>query len=155
MDFFFEGLQSTSESRPKTDYVDSQMAEESHDLLKSKTSSVGITETQEPHTSSSIDGISRRVQDLVEKINDSRTRDQEMMDNFQEKLVSKVTEMFQQMKENIFTVYEENSSVMQIKLQELSEVLESCTELNKELMEASQALKSLREGLAISQAAEP
>lgn len=42
------------------------------------------------YCSSSIDDISRRVQDLVEKINDSRTSDQKVMDSFQEKLVEKV-----------------------------------------------------------------
>lgn len=62
--------------------------------------------------------------------------------------------MFQQMKEHMFAVYEENSNVMQVKLQELSEVLERCTELNKELTEAGQALASLREGLAISHTSE-
>lgn len=55
----------------------------------------------------------------------------------------------------MYTVYEENSSEMQLKLQELTEVLESCTKLSKELMEASQALAGLREGLAISQTSEP
>ncbi|KAI3352814.1 hypothetical protein L3Q82_019394 [Scortum barcoo] len=105
--------------------------------------------------SSSIDDISRRVQDLVQKINDSRTRDQKVMDSFQGKLVEKVTEMCQQMKEHMYMVYEENSNEMQVKLQELSEVLESCSKLNKELMEANQALKGLREGLAISQTSEP
>lgn len=52
-------------------------------------------------------------------------------------------------------VYEENSNEMQVKLQELSEVLESCTKLNKELLEASRALTHLREGLAISQTSDP
>lgn len=66
-----------------------------------------------------------------------------------------VTEVCQQMKENMYMVYEENSSEMQLKLQELTEVLESCTKLSKELMEASQALEGLREGLAISQTSEP
>ncbi|XP_060882617.1 synaptonemal complex central element protein 2 [Labrus mixtus] len=96
--------------------------------------------------SSSIGEISRRAQELVLKINDSRTSDQKVMDSFQEKLVEKVTEM----KEHMYTVYEENSNVMQVKLQELSEVLESCTKLKKELIEASQGLARLREGLAIS-----
>lgn len=59
------------------------------------------------------------------------------------------------MKEHMYTVYEENSNEMQVKLQELSEVLESCTKLNKELMEANRALAGLREGLAISQTSEP
>lgn len=51
----------------------------------------------------------------------------------------------------MYTVYEENSSEMQVKLQELSEILESCTKLNMELMEANQALAGLRESLARSQ----
>lgn len=40
--------------------------------------------------SSSIDDISRRVQDLVEKINDSRTSDQKVMGNFQDKVMEMV-----------------------------------------------------------------
>lgn len=56
------------------------------------------------------------------------------------------------MKEHMYTVYEKNSNEMQVKLQELTEVLESCTKLNSELLEASQALRGLREGLAISKA---
>lgn len=63
--------------------------------------------------------------------------------------------MCQQMKDHMYTVYEENGNEMQVKLQELSKVLESCSKLNKELMEASRALAGLREGLAISQTSEP
>lgn len=40
--------------------------------------------------SSRIDDIGKKVQDLVGKINDSRTMDQTIMDNFQDKLVEKV-----------------------------------------------------------------
>uniref|UniRef100_A0A3P8TNW2 Synaptonemal complex central element protein 2 n=1 Tax=Amphiprion percula TaxID=161767 RepID=A0A3P8TNW2_AMPPE len=101
--------------------------------------------------SSSIEDISRRAQEMVEKINHSRTSDQKVMDSFEEKLLDKVREMCQQMKGHMYTVYEENSDEMQVKLQELSEVLESCTKLNSELLEATRALTHLREGLAISQ----
>ncbi|XP_075320386.1 synaptonemal complex central element protein 2 [Odontesthes bonariensis] len=113
-----------------------------------------MTDIQEQHSSSSIDDISRRAQELVENINHSRTSDQKVMDNFQEKIVEKVTETCQQMKEHMYTVYEENSGEMQVKLQELSEVLESCSKLNQELLEASQALAGLREGLGSSQKSE-
>lgn len=41
-----------------------------------------------------IDDISRKVQDLVGKINDSRTNDQKLMDSFQGKLVEKVPTWF-------------------------------------------------------------
>lgn len=44
---------------------------------------------------------------------------------------------------------------MQLKLQELTEVLESCNKLIRELMEASQALADLREDLASSPMLEP
>lgn len=63
--------------------------------------------------------------------------------------------MCQQMKDNMYTVYEGNSNEMQLKLQELTEVLESCNKLTKELMEASQALASLKTGLANSATLEP
>lgn len=62
--------------------------------------------------------------------------------------------MCQQMKEDMYTVYENNSSEMQVKLQELTQVLESCAKLNSELTEANWALGSLRGGLAINQTSE-
>uniref|UniRef100_A0A665W3S3 Synaptonemal complex central element protein 2 n=1 Tax=Echeneis naucrates TaxID=173247 RepID=A0A665W3S3_ECHNA len=99
------------------------------------------------YCSSRIEYISTRVQELVEKINCSRTSDQKVMDSFQEKLSEKVSETCQQMKELMYAVYDENSNEMQMKLQELTEVLESCTKLNNELLEASRALASLRESL--------
>ncbi|TDH16468.1 hypothetical protein EPR50_G00019730 [Perca flavescens] len=156
MDFFFDDLPSTSQSTPKSGHEDSQLTEDMDpDSSRGKSSNTSMTETQGQHTCSNIDDISRRVQELVEKINDNRTSDQKVMDSFQEKLVQKVTEMCRQMKEHMYTVYEENSNEMQVKLQVLSEVLESCTKLNSELIEANQALASLRGGLAISQTSEP
>ncbi|XP_047434955.1 synaptonemal complex central element protein 2 [Mugil cephalus] len=153
MDFIFEDLQSTSHTTPKKGMENSQRTEDVDcDQSRGESSSMSI---QEQHGSSSIDDISRKAQELVEKINHSRTRDQDVMDSFQEKLVEKVTGICQQMKEHMYTVYEENSDEMQVKLQELSEVLESCTKLNHELQEATRALTCLREGLAISHASEP
>ncbi|CAK6962917.1 synaptonemal complex central element protein 2 isoform X2 [Scomber scombrus] len=156
MEFFFDSLPSTSQSSPDNGREDSQMTEDTdHDSSRETSLSVSMTENQEQNTSSSIDDVSTRVQKLVEKINHSRTSDQKVMDNFQEKLVEKVKDICQQMKEHMYMVYEENSNEMQVKLQELSEVLESCTKLNKELLEASRALAHLREGFAISQTSDP
>lgn len=53
--------------------------------------------------SSSIDYISRRVQELVEKINSSRTNDQEVMDDFQEKLTEKVQNLNTLVHSSVFT----------------------------------------------------
>ncbi|KAM8879167.1 synaptonemal complex central element protein 2 isoform 1-T5 [Spinachia spinachia] len=156
MDFFFDDLTlpSSSQSTSNIQHEDPNMPEDPKSW-SGKFPLMSTTEGQEQHTSSSIADISRRVQELVEKINDSRTTDQKVLDSFQEKLVEKVTETCQQMKEHMYTIYEENSNEMQVKLQELSEVLESCTKLNSELVEASQALESLRGAMAVSQASEP
>ncbi|XP_068445378.1 synaptonemal complex central element protein 2 isoform X1 [Clinocottus analis] len=160
MDFFFDDLTSPSASRSR--HEDPQMTSghrvtlgtgdeqinmtEDTDLARGRSSGTNMTESQGQQNSSSIEDISRRAQELVEKINDSRNTDQKVLDSFQEKLVKKVTEVCQQMKDHMYTIYEENSNEMQLKLQELSGVLESCTKLNNELSEASQALASLRGG---------
>ncbi|XP_036951329.1 synaptonemal complex central element protein 2 [Acanthopagrus latus] len=153
MDFSFDELPSTSQSTPKSRHEASEMPED-HDSSGGMSSSMGMTDIQE-NTCSSIDDIRRRVQDLVEEINNNRTSDQKVMDGFEEKLMKKVPEMCQQMKELMYSVYEENSNKMEGKLQELFEVLERCTKLNMELVEANQALSGLREALAISQTPEP
>lgn len=66
-------------------------------------------------------------------------------------LPRQVIEMCQQMKSHMYAVYEGNSDDMQVKLQELAEVLDSCTKLNQELQEANQALAGLREDLVPNQ----
>lgn len=75
--------------------------------------------------------------------------------SFTSHIIPKVTETCQKMKEHMYTIYDETSKEMEVMLQELCEVLESCTKLNSELEEASQALESLRGALAITQASEP
>ncbi|XP_017272393.1 synaptonemal complex central element protein 2 [Kryptolebias marmoratus] len=152
MDFFFEDLPSTSQSTPKKGQGDCLATGDTDcDSPREKSSGASTTEVQEEPGSSSVDDISRRAQEMVEKINRSRTSDQDVMDGFQEKLTEKVTEMCRQMKEHMYALYERNSDEMQVKLQELSEVLDSCTKLNQELLEASQALTLLREGLGLTQ----
>ncbi|XP_020556623.1 uncharacterized protein LOC101157349 isoform X1 [Oryzias latipes] len=156
MDFYFDDLPSTSQSTPKKAQDDTQMESEDAEFNSSKDRSSNMSMCEVPEQSSSlgIEDISRRAQETVEDINHSRTNDQKVMDDFQEKLAEKVTETCRQMKEHMYTVYEENSDEMQVKLQELSKVLESCSKLNRELLEAAQALAFLREGLAMSQRSE-
>ncbi|KAF3687255.1 Synaptonemal complex central element protein 2 Central element synaptonemal complex protein 1 [Channa argus] len=148
MDFFLEDPASSSicESTGKKGHEDSEMIE--------KTDNYCMTEVREQPRSSDIDVTSRRVQELIEKINSSRANNQTVMDSLQEKLVAKVMEKCLQMKEHMYTVYEENGNEMQVKLQELSEVLDSCTKLNNELQEANRALANLRERLAITPTSE-
>lgn len=60
-----------------------------------------------------------------------------------------MTHVCEEMKGSMYTVYEDNSDEMQMKLQELSKVLDNCTRLHQELLEATQALSGLRASLGI------
>ncbi|XP_038163217.1 synaptonemal complex central element protein 2 [Cyprinodon tularosa] len=155
MDFFYNDLPSTSSSTLKEGQEDTQMLKDTDSDLSRKTSSnVWISESEEEQSSSYIDDINKKAQEMVEKINLSRTRDEEMIDSFQEKLIEKVTEMCQLMREQMYKIYEKNSSEFQRKLQSLTEVVDNCSKLNYDLLEASQALACLRSGLDIDQGSE-
>ncbi|KAJ8345146.1 hypothetical protein SKAU_G00293390 [Synaphobranchus kaupii] len=97
--------------------------------------------------SSRVDQIGRRAQDLVEKINERRATDQEIMNDFQEKLTKKVSEVCQQVKEQMFSSYEANGRLMESRLLELSEVLGRSSQLITDLQGASQTLAAINKGL--------
>ncbi|XP_024115848.1 synaptonemal complex central element protein 2 isoform X2 [Oryzias melastigma] len=149
MDSSLENVPSTSQSTPKDD---TQMSEDAGlNLSIEKSSNITFCEAPEKK---GMEDIRHQGQELVENINRSRNADQTFMDDYQEKFVEKVTEMCQRMKGHMYMVYEQNSDEMQVRLQELSKVLENCSRLQNELLEASQALARLREDLTTSHKSE-
>uniref|UniRef100_A0A8C5G0D6 Synaptonemal complex central element protein 2 n=1 Tax=Gouania willdenowi TaxID=441366 RepID=A0A8C5G0D6_GOUWI len=152
MDFYFDGQLSTSS--PSAANEETQMRGGVSQEFSREMSVNRNQEQQSSCYSSIINNISSRAQDLVEKINDRRAKDLTELESFQEQLVDKVNEMCRQMKENMYAAYEHNSDEMQVKLQELSEVLERCTKCNSDLTEARRSLSCLNEGLAIAQSSE-
>ncbi|XP_054634047.1 synaptonemal complex central element protein 2 [Dunckerocampus dactyliophorus] len=144
MDFFFD--KAPSHSTQNVGREDPQTVTDTELGL-----SVSRPEIQEENSNSIVNDISRRVQELVQKVHDRRTSDQKEIEDFQEIILEKVTEMCQQMKQHMYTAYEENSGEMEVKLQELTEVLERCTILHNELLEASSVLARVRESLVINQ----
>ncbi|CAB1341964.1 unnamed protein product [Coregonus sp. 'balchen'] len=97
--------------------------------------------------SSTIEEIGKKAQDLIERINQSRAMDQEIMTTFENKLINKVSEVCQQVKEQMFSSYEEHGCGMEANLQELSEVLERSSQLSMELQGASQTLSAINNSL--------
>ncbi|KAK9539685.1 hypothetical protein VZT92_002187 [Zoarces viviparus] len=150
MDFFFDddpclpsshdGSQKTTSHRITLETEESQNMTEDMDSSRAKSSNIPESEEY----TSSIDDISRRLHELVESMNVKRATDPEVLDGYQRKLVEKVTEMCEQMKAHLYTIYEENSHEINVKLQEVTRVLGNCTKLNSELVEARQALTRLR-----------
>ncbi|KAF7698146.1 synaptonemal complex central element protein 2 [Silurus meridionalis] len=98
-------------------------------------------------TNTRIDAIGKKAQDLIERINQSRAMDQKLMNNFEEKLMKQVSEMCQQVKEQMFEYYDKHSRGMETKLTELTEVLERSNQLSIELQRASQTLAAINKGL--------
>ncbi|XP_056089357.1 synaptonemal complex central element protein 2 [Rhinichthys klamathensis goyatoka] len=98
-------------------------------------------------TNSRIDEIGKKAQDLIERINERRAMDQHVMNSFEEKLIKKVSEMCQRVKEQMFEYYEQHSQGMEASLAELSEVLERCSQLSMELQGASQSLATVNKVL--------
>ncbi|KAM9473710.1 synaptonemal complex central element protein 2 isoform 2-T2 [Salvelinus alpinus] len=97
--------------------------------------------------SSTIEEIGKKAQDLIERINQSRAMDQEIMTTFENKLMNKVSEVCQQVKEQMFSSYEEHGRGMEANLQELSEVLERSSQLSMELQGASRTLSAINNSL--------
>ncbi|XP_056143666.1 synaptonemal complex central element protein 2 [Lampris incognitus] len=97
--------------------------------------------------SSKIKEIEKKAQDLIDRIPQNRDKDQEIINTFESKLLSKVSEACQQVKDQLFTSYEEHGHEMEASLQELSEVLERSSQLSSELQGVSQTLLAINTGL--------
>ncbi|KAI7803681.1 synaptonemal complex central element protein 2 [Triplophysa rosa] len=98
-------------------------------------------------TNSRIEDIGKRAQDLIERINERRAMDQPVMNSFEEQLTKKVSEMCQQVREQMFDYYEQRGQGIQAIISELSEVLEKSSQFSMELQEASQTLKAVNKTL--------
>ncbi|KAM8842172.1 synaptonemal complex central element protein 2 isoform 2-T2 [Synchiropus picturatus] len=147
MDLFFTKPGSTPQKDAETEEEPLQQAE------VETSSGRCLNESQMQDSSWTIDDIRQQVQLLVEKINERRAGDQDVIKNFNTKLVEEATRTCQLMQEHMYTFYEANSNDMQVKLQELGEIFERCSTLNKELMEAMKILRFLRP--AMNKTAEP
>ncbi|XP_072319128.1 synaptonemal complex central element protein 2 [Eucyclogobius newberryi] len=99
----------------------------------------------ESDQSSSMVQLRNKVEELVERINTSRSSDQKEMESYQKTFSDRLAEMCQQLKDHLYSVYEANSVKIEEKLTELSVILNNCDQFYEELHEATQALSRLRD----------
>ncbi|KAJ3600333.1 hypothetical protein NHX12_031318 [Muraenolepis orangiensis] len=92
---------------------------------------------------SQIGDLGRRAQELVERINQSRDQDQEIICSFENQLLSKV-------KEQMFSNYEEQGQGMEEQLHELSQVLERSSQLSSELQGVRATLSVINTNLLVT-----
>ncbi|XP_034045909.1 synaptonemal complex central element protein 2 [Thalassophryne amazonica] len=91
-----------------------------------------------------IEEIWKKAQDLIEKINQRRAADQEIIASFEHELLNKVTAICHGIREQMLESYDKQS---QARLQEVTEVLERCGQLDSELQDVSQTLSVINTGL--------
>ncbi|TRY97289.1 hypothetical protein DNTS_020582 [Danionella cerebrum] len=98
-------------------------------------------------TNSKVNEIGKKAQDLVERINERRAVDQEIMNTFEELLIKEVRGVCQQMRDQMCLYYEEYSQGMESSFAELSELLERCSQISLELQGASHTLETINKSL--------
>ncbi|XP_075062857.1 synaptonemal complex central element protein 2 isoform X2 [Mixophyes fleayi] len=95
----------------------------------------------------SVDGLQRRAQSLIDKINEGRSSDQDMMKSFNTSLSMKVTELSQCLEERMYQMYEQNNTLLQARLQEFSQVVERIRQLQSELKHVCQTVATVYKDL--------
>ncbi|XP_066468788.1 synaptonemal complex central element protein 2 [Tiliqua scincoides] len=98
---------------------------------------------------STIENLQERTQQLIEKINENRKKDHMLMNNFRESLLMKVSSLAEKLEEKVFPVYDHHNSLIQDKLQELSEIMERIRQIETELKEVCHTVEMLYKDLCV------
>lgn len=97
----------------------------------------------------SIEGLQNRAQQLIDKINENRKKDQSLLGNFRESLTLKVTDLAQKLEEKMYELYDHNNKLLQDKLQELPEILERISQLETELKQVCHTVVTVYKDLCV------
>uniref|UniRef100_A0A8C5LP08 Uncharacterized protein n=1 Tax=Leptobrachium leishanense TaxID=445787 RepID=A0A8C5LP08_9ANUR len=71
-----------------------------------------------------LQSLQNRAQGLIDKINEERAKDQELMKSFNESLSMKVSEISQRLEDRMYNLYNQHNQLLQERMQELPEVIE-------------------------------
>ncbi|XP_072000738.1 synaptonemal complex central element protein 2 [Engystomops pustulosus] len=98
---------------------------------------------------SSVEVLQSRAQTLIDKINEGRTKDQTMMKNFNTNLNIKVADVSRRLETRMYTMYEQNNAQLEVRLQELTEVIERIRQLQDELKQVCDTVVTVYEDLGL------
>ncbi|XP_063302016.1 synaptonemal complex central element protein 2 [Pelobates fuscus] len=96
-----------------------------------------------------LEALQSRAQRLVDKINEGRTKDQELMKSFNESLAMKVTEVSQRLEERMYILYDCHNNLLQDRLQELSETVDRIRQVQAELKTVCETVVNLYRDLCV------
>ncbi|KAM9313323.1 synaptonemal complex central element protein 2 [Gastrophryne carolinensis] len=115
--------------------------------------SAGDTGSKSPNYFATLDATVEALQDraqaLIDKINEKRGKDQTLMKNFNTSLSMKVAELSQCLEEQMYQVYQKNNTLMQAKLQELTQIIDRIGQLQVELKQVCHTLMTIYKDLGL------
>ncbi|XP_074059623.1 synaptonemal complex central element protein 2 [Macrotis lagotis] len=114
------------------------------------------TETSDGKTSSffvaldaSIETLQKRVQQLIDSINESRQKDHTLMSNFRDSLKLKVSDFVEKLEERMYQLYDNHNKLIQEKLQEFTEKIEKINSLEIELKQVCHTVETVYKDLCV------
>ncbi|XP_008046222.1 synaptonemal complex central element protein 2 [Carlito syrichta] len=98
---------------------------------------------------SSIDILTKRAQELIENINESRQKDHELMTNFRNSLKIKVSDLIEKLEERIYQIYNHHNKIIQEKLQEFTQKMAKINHLETELKQVCHSVETVYKDLCV------
>ncbi|XP_044138874.1 synaptonemal complex central element protein 2 [Bufo gargarizans] len=119
------------------------------DAAKTSSTSEGKTSNYFAALDANVEALQKRAQSLIDKINEGRIKDQTLMKNFNTNLNIKVAELSQCLEERMYQMYEQNNTQLQVRLQELSNIMDKIGQLQAELKQVCQTVATVYKDLGL------
>ncbi|XP_040197990.1 synaptonemal complex central element protein 2 [Rana temporaria] len=96
-----------------------------------------------------VEALHLRAQTLIDKINQKRSNDQTLMEEFKNSLTLKVEVLCKSLEEKMHEQFEQNTMHLQAKVQELTDVMQRISHLQEELRHVCKTLTTVYEDLGL------
>ncbi|XP_040399559.1 synaptonemal complex central element protein 2 [Cygnus olor] len=98
---------------------------------------------------SSVGDLRQRAQRLIDRVNESRKEDHTVMSGFRESLLLKVSDLAEQLEEQLFQLYSLHNEQIQERLHELAEVMERVRQAEDELQQVCRTVEAAYKDLCL------
>ncbi|XP_053575372.1 synaptonemal complex central element protein 2 [Bombina bombina] len=96
-----------------------------------------------------VEDLQSRAQNLIDKVNEGRNKDQALIKNFNESLSVKVNELCQRLEDRMYLLYDHHNKLLQDMLQELPEIIDRIGQLQAELKQVSETVATVYKDLCV------
>ncbi|XP_075715143.1 synaptonemal complex central element protein 2 [Rhinoderma darwinii] len=138
-----------SNSQTSSSLSGSSLSSPGSNAATTSSASEGKTSNYFAALDTNVEALQSRAQSLIDKINEGRIKDQTIMKNFNTNLNIKVAELSQCLEDRMYQMYEQNNTQLQVRLQELTEIIERIGQLQAELKQVCQTVVTVYKDLGL------